>query len=190
MNIAILLLAAGNSQRYKLYSGEHKLLVPIKGKPLIDYTLDSAISSGLDTYLVTQPEEIALHRRVATERLITYASRGIGESIAIGVKHTQQYNGWVVALADMPFIRPDTYLTVAEQLYHVDCVRPCYQHQYGHPVGFAKALYPHLTVLQGDIGARHLFQQTPYFTLPTEDQGCIIDIDTPDSLARYRSLFP
>lgn len=190
MNIAIIMLAAGKSERFKLQGGEHKLLVPIQGRPLIDYALQSAISTGLDTYLVTQPEETALHHLVAAEALITYPSRGLGESIAIAVNHTAHYDGWVVTLADMPFIRSDTYLAVAEQLGYAECVRPRYQHHYGHPVGFARTLYSSLTALQGDRGARHLFQQTPYATLQTDDQGCIIDIDTPDSLARYLCLFP
>ena len=48
------------------------------------------------------------------------ASQGMGTSISAGVAATQDALGWVIALADMPFIRADTVAAVANALRNDD----------------------------------------------------------------------
>jgi len=189
MRIAILLLAAGRSQRFISSAGEHKLTVDLDHHPLFSYTLAQAMASGLDTYVISQPDHAAVHRLVSPSRLITYPSKGMGESIAQSVRATAHYQGWLVALGDMPLIQATTYQAVAQQLTTSPIVRPVINGHYGHPVGFQRRFYHDLVALQGDQGARTLLAKFPAYPLSLTDQGCLIDIDTAEDLQRIKPLF-
>ncbi|MEG9523596.1 MAG: NTP transferase domain-containing protein, partial [Pantoea piersonii] len=47
MRIAILVLAAGFSRRFRESGGEHKLLASLNGKPVLQHTLEHAAATGL-----------------------------------------------------------------------------------------------------------------------------------------------
>ena len=65
------------------------------------------------------------------------AYRGMGHSLAAGVAAELDADGWVIALGDMPHIRPDTIRAVAQALERgAELVVPVFAGQRGHPVGF------------------------------------------------------
>ena len=61
-----------------------------------------------------------------------------------------------------------------------------YRGQRGHPVGFAAELYPELTALGGDEGARRIIARYPAFPVELDDAGILVDIDTVDDLEALR----
>lgn len=96
-------------------------------------------------------------------------------------------NDFVIALADMPYIKSETIRTVANKVADgQSIVIPTYQNQRGHPVGFAAKFRHELESLQGDEGARSVIKRyaDQVFLLPTDDAGILADIDTPADLAR------
>jgi len=115
------------------------------------------------------------------------AGEGMGTSLAAGVRSAPDADGWVVALADMPFIRPDTIRTVAKVLKEgASIAAPSFQGKRGHPVGFARRFYEELSALRGDDGARQFLKQHPdWVTLfEVDDPGVLRDIDKPSDLER------
>jgi molybdenum cofactor cytidylyltransferase len=109
----------------------------------------------------------------------------MGASLAWGITHTSQARGWVVALADMPFIRPATVQSVAKAVQQGALLAaPIYQGRRGHPVGFAKALGKELASLSSDVGAQGVIRayQNRLISIATDDSGILRDIDRPANL--------
>jgi molybdenum cofactor cytidylyltransferase len=118
------------------------------------------------------------------------ADGGMGHSLAAGVRATAGAAGWIVALADMPFIASSSHQTIA------DCLRTGaslaasqYQGRRGHPVGFARQWFPQLVAMTGDQGGKAILGKHPQDLVlcPVDDAGVIRDIDRPEDLAPGRS---
>jgi molybdenum cofactor cytidylyltransferase len=188
LNAGILLMAAGLSRRYRAASGgQHKLsgLLP-GGVTVFEQSLRRAQQSGLPVMVILRPEDAGLQALAARAGAAFHcvASGGLGESIAAGVAATATWPGWLVALADMPLLKPETYLQVNAALTHAACARAVYGEQAGHPVGFRAEMRQALCALSGDRGARALLKSSPPQPVPVDDPGCVWDIDLPDQLPR------
>jgi molybdenum cofactor cytidylyltransferase len=112
----------------------------------------------------------------------------MGATLAWGITHTPQADGWLVALADMPYIRPATVQQVTTALQQGALLAaPVYRGRRGHPVGFAKALGTKLASLSGDVGAQRVIRahQRRLVSITTDDSGILHDIDTPADLTHY-----
>jgi molybdenum cofactor cytidylyltransferase len=55
-------------------------------------------------------------------------------------------------------------------------------------VGFGTELFSELVALQGDEGARRLVARYAAQPIAVDDPGVRLDLDTPEDLARMRSL--
>lgn len=115
------------------------------------------------------------------------SARGLGASLAAGVRASREASGWIVALGDMPFISADTIARVKAGLEEgaVICApRLRANGARGHPVGFARALYDELERLDGDEGARAVIQRhrEQVRLIDVDDEGIVVDIDKPDDL--------
>ena len=109
----------------------------------------------------------------------------MGTSLAAGVNATARAGGWLIALADMPWVRPATITALADRLNNgASMVAPVYQGRRGHPVGFTSCWQQQLRGLSGDKGARDLIAINPgqLELLATEDAGVLKDIDHPRDL--------
>lgn len=178
-----ILLAAGTGRRF----GDHKLM-----HRLVDGTpLGVAAARVLVEVL---PRSVAVIRhgdeRLRAALLETglevvenpLAGQGMGNSIACGVGACHDAAGWLVALADMPWIKPSTVHAVADRLRAgATLVAPSYRGRRGHPVGFAAAWGERLAALDGDRGARGLLDaQAAELTLvDVDDSGSVRDVDHP-----------
>jgi molybdenum cofactor cytidylyltransferase len=114
------------------------------------------------------------------------ADRGMGHSLACGVRAAGDARGWIVALADMPWIAPATIRAVVAALAGgAPIVVPRVAGERGHPVGFAAAFLGELTALQGDQGARSLLRVHAMHVVHVDvaDRGAIRDVDIPADLA-------
>jgi CTP:molybdopterin cytidylyltransferase MocA len=110
---------------------------------------------------------------------------GMGLSLAAGVQASADAAGWVIALADMPFVAPDTVRRVATAVAAGgSIVAPVYRGERGHPVGFGSDLGPALAALRGDEGARTVVSanRDRLLLLPVDDAGILRDIDRPSDL--------
>lgn len=113
------------------------------------------------------------------------AGDGMGASLGCGIRATNDAAGWVVALADMPWIRPGTIVEVAAAIARGAVVAaPFYHGERGHPVGFGKACRSMLSALGGDAGARLVLAEhrREMVRIDVDDPGVVRDVDTPSDL--------
>jgi molybdenum cofactor cytidylyltransferase len=118
-------------------------------------------------------------------------TRGMGASIAAGVEASAQATGWIVALGDMPLVRPDTIRRVRRALEEgARLVAPFSDGRRGHPVGFSWRMREELLALDGDTGARVVIARNGELLerLAIDDPGIFVDVDTREDFARLASL--
>lgn len=176
-------LAAGRSTRF----GADKLLHPLPDeRPVAVAACESLLGAGVDVLAVVRPEAGELKRRLtqAGAEVITCDSSGLGESLAFGVARAGQAPGYLIALADMPWVRVETVRAVVDALVRgADVAAPFYQGRRGHPVGFAGSWRERLLALRDDRGARDLLaKETDIYRLECDDPGVLADIDRPEDV--------
>jgi molybdenum cofactor cytidylyltransferase len=114
-------------------------------------------------------------------------AQGMGASLAAGIEATAAAEGWIVALGDMPLIKPRTISAVKGALESGARIAAPFDHdgRRGHPVGFGAALRAELLALEGDLGARDVLRRhaADIVRIETDDAGIFVDIDTPQDLA-------
>lgn len=176
----VLILASGRGERFRASGGNtHKLRAPLGDRTVIEHTLQAVRDSGLPYHL-----EDAGHP-------------GMGDSIAAAVRATADADGWLILPADLPLVQADTLSRVAHTLAHhaaaapgaMLAVVPQCGGQRGHPVGFSAACRDALLGLHGDRGAAPVLRACAVTALDTDDEGCILDVDTVDLLAQARALW-
>jgi len=191
----IVVLAAGRSERFG--HGLNKLAQPFGHSTVLAQTLACAIASHLRTVVVTTAAFVDVARSsVAARDVVVLAAvgseggapLGMGTSIAAGVAASPDSAGWLVVPGDMPLLQPETLLAVARALDHHPVAYAQHGGRRGHPVGFAAELYPELTALSGDEGARRIIARYPAFAVERDDPGILADIDTEGDLDALRRV--
>jgi molybdenum cofactor cytidylyltransferase len=189
--MAGVLLAAGAARRF----GGAKLLHPTPdGRPIGIAAWDH-LRMALDrTVVVVRPGDAALAQRFDAEGaqvvVSADAEQGMGHSLASGVAATADAQGWIIALADMPRVQPQTIAAVAAAIRNgARIALPMYRGARGHPVGFAAVCRAELLGLFGDNGARALLQRYAgdIVKLAVDDPGVLQDVDTREDAQR---IFP
>ena len=182
------LLAAGAARRF----GGDKLLAPLPDGTPVGLAALRAMRAALPTVIaVVRPGDDALSalfsghgvRVVHCER----ADEGMGASLACGVAASADANGWVVALADMPWIATRTIRAVGEAIVAgASLAAPVCRGERGHPVGFAASHRAALMALEGDEGARAILAHagTALVRIDVDDAGVLRDVDAPGDLTR------
>jgi molybdenum cofactor cytidylyltransferase len=192
----VVVLAAGRSERFG--AGRHKLAQPLGASSVLAQTLACAIASHLRTVVVTTAAFVDVARSSVAARDVVVlpdvgsdgtASLGMGTSIAAGVRASADSAGWLVLPGDMPMVQPATLLAVARALDQHPVAYAQHGGRRGHPVGFAAELYPELTELSGEEGARRIIARYPAFAVDVDDPGILVDIDTEEDLDALRRAF-
>lgn len=181
-----ILLAAGRSTRF----GSDKLLHPLlDGTPVALASARAMLATMPRVLAAVNQDNPALARLLAAEGIETISTsaenEGMGSSLAACIAASTDAAGWVVALADMPYIRQQTISSVLAALQSgTPLAAPAFQGQRGHPVGFSSRFRQALLALHGDEGARHLLReyQATIELLECDDPGVIRDIDQPGDL--------
>lgn len=180
------LLAAGRSTRF----GADKLLHPLAdGTPIAVASARALRAATERAVAVVRPDQGELARLLAAEGLETvlgdHDDRGMAATLARGVGETRDAAGWIVALADMPFVRPETVVAVVRAIADgASICAPEYRGRRGHPVGFSAQWGDQLVALQGDQGARRLIERhrQRLRLLRCDDPGTLQDVDLPTDL--------
>jgi molybdenum cofactor cytidylyltransferase len=187
--IVAILLAAGAGTRF----GGGKLLHPLSdGVAIAAHAARNLAAAQLDVLAVVRPGDFPLSDMLEQEGChvtqCAEAVRGMGHTLAHGVANTRQSGGWIVALADMPSIRPSTIRDIAQALRGgATIAAPAYHGERGHPVGFASALRGELLALTGDAGARSVLERhrDAIQLIESDDPGVILDVDAKSDLDRF-----
>ena len=191
-NIRGILLAAGYSTRF----GSNKLLQPLPagspdaGVPIALAAARHLIAALPDCVAVVRPRAQRLGKMLRDAGCNTVvcknAAEGMGVSLAAGVRASADADGWVIALADMPFVRPGTIAMIVRAMEQgAEIAAPAVGGKRGHPVGFARAFFEALSSLKGDAGARDVLKQHPdrIALCEVDDPGVLQDIDQPSDLS-------
>jgi molybdenum cofactor cytidylyltransferase len=182
------LLAAGFGSRFDPEGLHNKLLARMPdGTPVAHESAHRLLQVVARVLAVVRPGSDALARLLNDAGcdvvFVAGAERGMGASLAAGIEASDDAEGWIVALADMPRIATTTIETVARSLDEgASLVAPFYQGQRGHPVGFGIEHRDALLALDGDTGAKSLLMSQRVTKVDVDDPGILRDVDTPEDL--------
>ena len=190
MSIQGILLAAGSASRF----GSDKLMhVLADGTPVAlasARTLVAALPGSLAVVRSADSPLAGLLRDAGLQIVeCADASEGMGRSLAAGVRASREARGWVVALADMPFVRPETIRLLAGRLSAGEALAaPVRDGERGNPVALGAGFRDRLEALRGDAGARSLLREheASIARVDVDDPGVMRDIDTPQDLPGIR----
>lgn len=176
-----ILLAAGQSARF----GSNKLLHPVTdNKPMLLVSAEKLASVLPGSIVVINEQLIPFTVQLEQMRLHVVvndqAEQGMGSSIARGVGASQDAGGWLIMLADMPYIETETIMLLADKLENgANIVAPIYDKQRGHPVGFDQCYKNELLALNKDTGARQIIKNhaSQLELVPVNDAGAVMDVD-------------
>ena len=182
------LLAAGAGTRF----GGGKLVHPLEdGVPIAGHAARNLVAAGLDVIAVVRGGDFPLADLLEQEGCeVTHCAEsvhGMGHTLAHGVGEMREAGGWIVALADMPRVKPATIQAIAAALVNGAVIAaPFHDGQRGHPVGFSARLRDELTQLRGDAGARAVLQRHAHeiVRIDCDDPGVLLDIDLKTDLDR------
>ena len=186
MNIVGLLLAAGSASRFgsdKLqHALPHGVAIAVQAARHLKLEIPRVVavvrpgSDQLSSHLKNEGCEVVVCEN---------AAEGMGASLACATRAAGRADGYLVALADMPFIRHASIAAVRDALAAgASIVAPYFHSRRGHPVALSGAYYEQLLALKGDEGAKRLLQEhaAKLVKIPVGDPGVIRDIDTPQDL--------
>lgn len=186
------ILAAGRSQRM----GRPKALLPIFGTTFLEHIAHQIRASRLiDLKIVLghQPETI-LDRLPDLETATVVNSRyreGQLSSLQTGIRalDAETCDGLMLFLVDHPLVDStliDALLDCFSQGGH-PMVIPSFQRRRGHPVLFAKELFPELLAASPDEGAVAVVRKhrRQIRHLEWESDQILVDVDTPEAYKRW-----
>lgn len=188
---AAIVLAAGASQRFGAHKLSQTLTIAGKKRPIVVHTLEQWLQVFTHCVLVVRPADRQLSDALAvlsaSQRTRVHlieageAQSGMAYSLRAGVAATAEASGWVIGLADMPWLPTAALMRVKQAMEAgASVAAPFYQGRRGHPVGFAREWAPQLLDLTGDTGARSILQQTSRLEVLNSDSPDVLrDIDTP-----------
>jgi molybdenum cofactor cytidylyltransferase len=187
LNVVGLLLAAGSATRFGSDKLRHEL----------PHGVSIAVQSA--RHLRLEIQRVVAVVRPGSDELVTNlkkegceiavcenAAEGMGASLACAARAAGEADGYLIALADMPFLRPTTIAAVRNALAAgAPLAAPYFRARRGHPVGLAGRFFQELLSLGGDEGAKHLLvrHEKSLIKIPVGDPGALRDIDRPEDLA-------
>lgn len=198
-NIAILILAAGNSSRM----GERiKQVLPWKTSTLLGNAVDQASASVANTtYVVLGASEEFIKAEVQLDKVVTIQNRnwenGLGSSIAAGLEYflakSLSHDAVLIILADQPLIDTN-YLNKMMGNWKGNpskIITTQYESRSGVPAIFGKEYFEELKNLNKDFGAKEIIASHYDVILALDPKGKEIDIDSwetyQDLIRQFRS---
>ncbi|MET3119447.1 molybdenum cofactor cytidylyltransferase [Undibacterium sp. GrIS 1.8] len=190
-----LLLAAGKGSRFDPAGNQNKLLqftsngqlvAENSARNLLAVLPDSlAILSATSSTDTLELLSSTLQKTGCMLTVCPNAEQGMAASLVHGLQQSADYAGWIIALADMPYVKPDSIKKLLHTMQAgADIGVLVYQGQRGNPVGFSRKYLDQLLALSGDQGARKLLQQHLVTEIAVDDPGILHDIDVPEDLAK------
>jgi molybdenum cofactor cytidylyltransferase len=182
MNIEAVVLAAGYSSR----AGTFKLNLDISGKTVIERCVEGMVDICSRIVVVGgyQIDQIIAVLKKYPKIEVVLNSRyaeGMFTSVKEGMRHVGGERFFFTP-GDHPLINQE----VCRRLLTVDgeIIVPVCGGRKGHPVLMAGHIAKELLLAEDTFNLRDFIQQKGYQALEVEDEGILMDIDTPDDYRR------
>jgi molybdenum cofactor cytidylyltransferase len=195
--ISAVVLGAGSSTRM----GRPKLLLPLAGKPIVQYVVDAALASPVDEVVVVlghDPDAVRSAIEPDPRLRFTVNERpGEGQSTSLraGLHAVDPAaDAAVILLADQPGVMSSALKAVIEAAAQplapgIAAVQSSYGGVPAHPTLFLRTVWAEV-VEEGDHGARNWLRAHPDRRLLVEMSGNPPeDVDTPADYERIRTSF-
>ncbi|MCC8181761.1 MAG: nucleotidyltransferase family protein [Clostridiales bacterium] len=187
--LAGLVVTAGLSSRM----GAFKPLLPLGERAVIEVTVDSLLSGGAEMVAVVtgyrgDEVEAVLSRRfgrkVSFVRNRDYASTDMLRSVQLGCGALPRCDAFFLLPGDMPAVGEGTFRLLVETWEKTPerVVFPTLNGRRKHPPLIPAALVPEILSFRGEGGLRALWGEMDrrLRTVPAEDVGTGLDLDTPE----------
>ncbi len=191
MNIATIILAAGNSSRM----GTTKQLLPIGNTTLLGVVVKNALLSKTHkTYCVlgSNSEKIIPSLQEYDVEIILNPEykTGLSSSIVKGINHvkTQNFDAVLIMLGDQPLV-DTSFINNLIALYYKNpsCIAASnYAKGVGVPAIFPKEFFNELEKLKGDKGAKELLKAKKEQVYKAKFPVDLIDIDTYEEYLAFK----
>ncbi len=181
--VAAVLLAAGGGTRFE--GPEHKLLTPLRGRPLLRHALDAVLASGLDTFVITGAVDVddllpstvtVVHNPHWRDGQAVSVRAGIAAASAAG------HDAVVVGLGDQPFVTAGAWRALADVAAPIAVAT--YDGVRGNPVRLGSEVWSMLPPSGDEVG-RALMRSRPDLVTEIRCDGEATDIDTLEDLHRW-----
>jgi molybdenum cofactor cytidylyltransferase len=192
--VGAVILGAGAGSRM----GRNKLLLEVGERPLIRHVIEAASDGGCHVINAVYADE-AVREAIASAAncvLNPDPRRGQSSSLRVGLQSLpEEVAGALVMLGDQPLVGSRT-VDLLLRSWRREGSRPAVAASYGDrgswrpPVLLDRSLWPEVMSLDGDAGARQLFDDRPELLDTVPAAGRPDDVDTPDDYARIVHLFP
>lgn len=185
MKINLILLAAGNSNRFK----GNKLLTIVNNKPMYMNVVEKILKLNFNKIiLVTQYEEIkvALTEQPIQVVMNKNSELGISNSIKLGIQTDIMADAYMFMVCDQPFISLVSIETLIDRFIKSDKGMVCveYKGNLGNPTIFSKKYKSELLSLEGDVGGKSIMKKhiDDLERVSIINKVEIMDIDTREEL--------
>ena len=195
--IGCVILAAGRSKRF---GRANKLLSAVHGQALLWWTLDAACASTARPIVVVTGHERRhiehslraykkQHRHAPSFRIAfnPHYRRGMSSSLQTGLRRLPASSaGALIALGDMPALRSELIEALIRAWQPGDeAVQPVSLGKRGNPVLLSREIFPAVSELEGDQGARRLLQRSNRLKLVETREDIGFDVDRRRDLHRH-----
>ena len=186
--IGAVILAAGESKRM----GAQKLLLEVKGKPLIERVVDSfrGIVDEIIVVLGHEPEKlIPTLEKLGVNWVVNLNYReGMASSFKEGIRKMKEFGAVFLALGDQPIVDRYFLVKAIDAWKHgAKIVSPVYKGRKGHPVLFDRSLFDEVLKLgKNQLISDVIHRHEGDHKVIEAGEWAVTDLDTPESLQALR----
>jgi len=169
------------------------MLAKLGGRPLVRHAVERLLESGVDDVIVVTRSDGYALRTALKDLPVTCienadAANGMSASLAAGLRALPEAaEAVIVALGDQPTISAGVIdrLITTWRASGTPIVVPTYAGVQGHPVLFARAMFPELLAVRGDQGGREIIARDAHrVTYVDVDEIAPVDVDVREDLAK------